>query len=83
MGLTINERGGYNKGTHNSGSTHRVYILWSLHYISLGPSAPVLLNKRTHQTCGQPHEIRTDLVLCVDLESNLDLVSMFSTLFLH
>jgi hypothetical protein len=59
------------------------FVLWSLHNISFGSSAPVLLNKRTHQTCGQPHEIRMGLVLCVDLEFNLDLVSMFSTLFLH
>jgi hypothetical protein len=59
------------------------FVLWSLHNISLGSSALVLLNKRTHQTYGQPHEIRTGLVLCVDLEPNLDLVSMFSTLFLY
>jgi hypothetical protein len=87
------------KGTHNPDSTHRVYmsktlsqeiivpnadfVLWSLHNISLGSFASVLLNKRTHQTCGQPHEIRTGLVLCVDLVSNLDLVSMFPPLFLY
>jgi hypothetical protein len=31
------------------------FVLWSLHNTSLEHSAPVLLNKRTHQTCGQPH----------------------------
>jgi hypothetical protein len=87
------------EGTHKPDSTHRVYmsktssqetivsnanfVLCSPHNISLESSAPVLLNKRTHQICGQPHEIRTGLILCVDLESNLDLVSTFSTLFLH
>jgi hypothetical protein len=59
------------------------FVLWSLHNISLGSFASVLLNKRTHETCGQPHEIRTGLVLCVDLVSNLDLVSMFPPLFLY
>jgi hypothetical protein len=55
------------------------FVLWSLHNISLGSSAPVLLNKQTHQTCGQPHEIRKGLVLCVDLVSNLGHVCFTAT----
>jgi hypothetical protein len=51
--------------------------------ISLGFSTPAFLNKRTHRVCGQPHGIRTDFVLRVDLESNLDLVSKFSPLSHH
>jgi hypothetical protein len=87
------------KGTPNPDSTHRVYMSktlsqetmlsnvdflpWSLSNISLGYSTPALLNKRTSCACGQPHGIRTGFVLCVDLESNLDLVSKISPLSHH
>jgi hypothetical protein len=59
------------------------FLQWSLSNIHLGCSTPALLNKRTHHARGQPHGIRTDFVLRVDLESNLDLVSKFSTLSHH
>jgi hypothetical protein len=87
------------KGTPNPDSTHRVYMSktlsqetmfsnvdflpWSLCNIPLGSSTPALLNKRTSCACGQPHGIRTGFVLCVDLESNLDLVSKISPLSHH
>jgi hypothetical protein len=87
------------KGTPNPDSTHGVYISktlsqetifsnanflpWSVSNIPLGSSTLALLNKRTHRACGQPHGIRTDLVLRVDLESNLDLISKFSPLSHH
>jgi hypothetical protein len=46
--------------------------------IPLGSFTPALLNKRTSCACGQPHGIRMGFVLCVDLESNLDLISKIS-----
>jgi hypothetical protein len=54
------------------------FLSRSLSNIYFGSSAPVLLNKRTRQACGQLHGIRTGFILHVDLVSNLDLVSKFS-----
>jgi hypothetical protein len=87
------------KGIPNPDSTHKVYMSktlsqetmfsnvdflpWSLSNIPLRSSTPALLNKRTSCACGQPHRIRTGFVLCVDLESNLDLVSKISPLSHH
>jgi hypothetical protein len=52
----------------------------SLSNIHLGSYALVLLNKRTCRACRQPHGIRTNFVLRVDLVSNLNLVSNVSPL---
>jgi hypothetical protein len=94
-----NRDGGSTKGTPNPDSTHGIYISktlsqetkfsnadflpWSLSSIPLRSSTPALLNKMTHHACRQPHGIYTDFVLRVDLESNLDLVSKFSSLSHH
>jgi hypothetical protein len=72
-----------NINIYHPNMTNANFLPWSLSNIPLGSSTPALLNKRTHRACGQPHGIRTDFVLRVDLESNLDLVSKFSHLSNH